>query len=158
MDDIPQLSAPVSGDHKKPNCKYTFTWPVVIMPTLTCLQSSGTNSALSSRLVPQSLLKPATAPALINAIVEAMTLAAGNAALYLTTPFSYPDPRLQTSVTPAWRSAVWHVVSLIDWPWDGRVEGAKAAYAKAADVINPLRDLTPGGGAYQVRHIVGLCN
>ena len=77
--------------------------------------------------------------------------AGGVAAVYLTTPFSYPDPKLQTSVTPLWRTAVWHVVTLIDWPWDGGVEGAKAAYAKASDAIKPLRDLTPGGGAYQVR-------
>ncbi|KAF8598983.1 FAD-binding domain-containing protein [Ceratobasidium sp. AG-I] len=111
--------------------------------------SAGTNTALSSRLIPRSLFKPSTTAALVNATVEAIMRAGGVAAVYLVTPFSYPDPKLQTSVTPLWRTAVWHVVTLIDWPWDGGLAGAKAAYAKASDAIKPLRDLTPGGGAYQ---------
>jgi hypothetical protein len=115
--------------------------------------SSGDNTALSSRLIPQSLFAPDKAPALLNATLQTISLAGGNAAFYFTTPFSYPAAQGATSVSPAWRGAVWHVLSSATWDWDASVDVGKAAYVKVFQAMAPLRALTPGGGAYQVRWI-----
>jgi hypothetical protein len=116
--------------------------------------SFGDNTALSSRLIPQSLFAPDKAPALLNATLQTLSLAGGRATFYFTTPFSYPAVKGATSVSPAWRGAVWHVIGSVAWDWDAGVDVAKAGYVKVAQAMAPLRALTPGGGAYQVRWIL----
>ncbi|KAF8725196.1 oxygen-dependent FAD-linked oxidoreductase family, partial [Rhizoctonia solani] len=110
------------------------------------------NRAIASRLVPRSLFNPANSSALVEAALEVITRSSGTASFYFATPFLYDVKKTQqgdSSVTPAWRDAVWHALVDIEWPWDGGAEQAKATYKKASYAMDPLRKLTPGGGAYQ---------
>ncbi|KAF8598985.1 FAD-binding domain-containing protein [Ceratobasidium sp. AG-I] len=116
---------------------------------LTSPVSSGTLTALSSRLIPETLFTPTSAPALLNATLQMLSLCGGQSAIYLNTPYSYSAAPNQTSVSPAWRGALWHILSQAEWEWDAGVDAAKTAYVKVNAAMNPLRALTPGGGAYQ---------
>lgn len=68
--------------------------------------------------------------------------------LIATTPFNVPDDG-STSVTPAWRTAVWHAVA--EGGWDGAmpVDQEEAAYTGITSAADFLRAITPDG-AYQV--------
>ena len=55
---------------------------------------------------------------------------------------NYPD----SAVTPAWRSAIWHVLYAPTTNYDGDFVAIHRTANKAAQY---LRDITPGGGAYQ---------
>ncbi|CAE6471603.1 hypothetical protein ACGC1H_005317 [Rhizoctonia solani] len=109
------------------------------------------NIALASRLIPQSLFVN-NQTALLNAMLQSAQISGGSVSYYMTTPFSYQVPNTEqgkTSVTPAWRGAVWHAIVSARWDYDSGPDAAKAAYVKANSAMNPLRALTPGGGAYQ---------
>ncbi|CAE6438450.1 unnamed protein product [Rhizoctonia solani] len=110
------------------------------------------NRAIASRLIPKSLFNTANTSNLVDAALETITRSSGAASFYFATPFSYDVKKTQqgeSSVTPAWRDAVWHALVDVEWPWDGGVNQAKATYKKASYAMDPLRKLTPGGGAYQ---------
>ncbi|CAE6433155.1 unnamed protein product, partial [Rhizoctonia solani] len=110
------------------------------------------NRAIASRLIPKSLFGAANASDLVDAALETITRSSGAASFYFATPFSYDVKNTQqgeSSATPAWRDAVWHALVDVEWPWDGSVSEAKATYEKASYAMDPLRKLTPGGGAYQ---------
>ncbi|KAH7335064.1 FAD-binding domain-containing protein [Rhizoctonia solani] len=103
--------------------------------------TSPRNFALASRLIPQSLFYH-NQTALFNAMLESAEISSERVAYYMTTPS-------KTSVSPAWRGAVWHALTIATWDYDAGPDVAKAAYFKANSAMNPLRKLTPGGGAYQ---------
>ncbi|KAG8751645.1 hypothetical protein FRC11_009187 [Ceratobasidium sp. 423] len=108
------------------------------------------NIAIASRLIPQSVFSNTTA--LLDAMLQSAQISGGSVAYYMTTPFSYQVPNTEqgkTSVTPAWRGAVWHVLTSATWDYDAGPDAAKQAYVKANSAMNPLRAITPGGGAYQ---------
>lgn len=55
-----------------------------------------------------------------------------------------------SSVTPAWRTGLWHVIHLR--VFDGIItdpETINSIFQKVHDTMNPLRDFTPEAGAYQ---------
>ncbi|KAG8783725.1 hypothetical protein FRC12_019421 [Ceratobasidium sp. 428] len=116
---------------------------------LTFPDPAGVNNALSSRLISDTLFTPETAPALLSAALEVINSSNGTTGFYFTTPYSYSGRFNQTSVSPAWRGAVWHVISSVKWAWDASSDVAAAKYAAVHNAIEPLRALTPGGGAYQ---------
>lgn len=151
MVDLRQLSSSVLDYSSIARRKYTTESQSIQFNTNTSPQSSGTLTALSSRLIPQTLFTAASSPALLNATLQMLSLSGGESAIYLNTPFNYPSNGSDTSASPAWRGAVWHILSQAEWEWDAGVDAAKAAYVKANAAMAPLRALTPGGGAYQVR-------
>ncbi|KAL2871959.1 uncharacterized protein BJX67DRAFT_376809 [Aspergillus lucknowensis] len=54
------------------------------------------------------------------------------------------------SITPAWRNGLWHVI--FTRQFDGSTTDPSTVqeiWQTTHDIMNPLRDLTPGGGAYQ---------
>ncbi|CAE6465185.1 unnamed protein product, partial [Rhizoctonia solani] len=109
------------------------------------------NIALASRLIPQSLFVN-NQTELLAAMLQSAQTAGGSVLYYMTTPFSYQVPDTEqgkTSVAPAWRGAVWHAMASARWSYDAGPDAAKAAYVKVNSAMNPLRALTPGGGAYQ---------
>ncbi|CAE6373509.1 unnamed protein product [Rhizoctonia solani] len=110
------------------------------------------NRAIASRLIPKSLFTAANSSMLVDAVLQAINRSDGAASFYFATPFSYDVKKTQqgeSSVTPAWRDAVWHGLVDVEWPWNGGADQAKATYDKASYAMDPLRKLTPGGGAYQ---------
>ena len=69
--------------------------------------------------------------------------------ILVTTPYNvknYPD----STVTPAWRSAIWHVIYQPTFNFNATPAQVSAAFQKANAAAQYLRDITPGSGAYQV--------
>ncbi|QRV84446.1 FAD-binding domain protein [Ceratobasidium sp. AG-Ba] len=111
--------------------------------------AAGINGALSSRLIPQTLFTTPQSKALLsNALKATMTQPNTDTGLFLTTPFNYIPKPNSTSVTPAWRGAVWHVVTATHWDWDAGAAASKAGYVSVYNAIESLRRVTPNGGAY----------
>ncbi|KAF8691086.1 oxygen-dependent FAD-linked oxidoreductase family, partial [Rhizoctonia solani] len=107
------------------------------------------NFAMSSRLIPQTAFSNATS--LLAAMLQSYQTAGGSVAYYMTTPFSYQVPNTEqgkTSVTPAWRGAVWHAIASTSWGYDAGPDVAKQAYVRVNSAMNPLRAITPNSGAY----------
>ncbi|QRV98496.1 FAD-binding domain protein [Ceratobasidium sp. AG-Ba] len=111
--------------------------------------AAGINGVLSSRLIPQSLFATPQSKALLsNALKATMAQPNTDTGLFLTTPFNYAAKPNSTSVTPAWRGAVWHVVTATHWDWDAGAAASKAGYVSVYNAIESLRRVTPNGGAY----------
>ncbi|QSS54216.1 FAD binding domain-containing protein [Histoplasma capsulatum var. duboisii H88] len=59
----------------------------------------------------------------------------------------------EASVTPAWRKAIWHVVMQTAWDVDGQTEHPPDFFVdrfrQASEMVQPLRNISPDGGAYQ---------
>ncbi|KAK0185939.1 FAD-binding domain-containing protein [Armillaria mellea] len=64
------------------------------------------------------------------------------------TPFLYNHTEGSTSVTPAWRNALWHMSSSITFSWNSTAEDMRTQYDFVSMVIQWLRDFSPDSGAY----------
>ncbi|KAF8871186.1 FAD-binding domain-containing protein [Infundibulicybe gibba] len=53
-----------------------------------------------------------------------------------------------TAVTPAWRTSIWHVIAANIWNYNSTVQERTASYQSLEKLMNPIRALTPGSGAY----------
>lgn len=117
-------------------------------------ESAGVFSTLSSRLIPRNLFTTAEAvDSLVDGVIEG--IARSRSVLNLTatqvvleSPVTNLDSNNMTSALPAWRDALWHVIHTGEW-----VKPLKPAIQKAATdgflhAVDPLKALTPGGGAY----------
>jgi FAD/FMN-containing dehydrogenase len=119
-------------------------------------EPAGIFSLLASRLLPRHLFNaPETVDSLVSAVIEGMEkarrllpLQRTGAQVVLETPLSTPDNNQKTSALPAWREAMWHVIHVGEW----YEPLAPAALQKATDgfleMLEPLKKLSPGGGAY----------
>ncbi|KAF9053297.1 FAD-binding domain-containing protein [Panaeolus papilionaceus] len=109
----------------------------------------GTPGLISSRLVPQSLHETVQGR---QSIVDAVVTAFENSAfaqLHFTTPYGFngTDGK-DTSINPLWRSSLYSVVTVNKYLYNATLADRQAAYAASTTAIQPLRDLTPNGGAY----------
>jgi FAD/FMN-containing dehydrogenase len=119
-------------------------------------EPAGIFSLLASRLLPRHLFNaPETVDSLVSAVIEGMEkarrllpLQRTGAQVVLETPLSTPDNNQKTSALPAWRKAMWHVIHVGEW----YEPLAPTALQKATDgfleMLEPLKKLSPGGGAY----------
>ncbi|KAE9369767.1 FAD-binding domain-containing protein [Stipitochalara longipes BDJ] len=118
-------------------------------------EPAGIFSLLASRLMPRHLFNASdTVESLVDGVISGMEAARNlglqrvGAQIVSETPLSNPDTKQQTSALPAWRDALWHVIHVGEWfePL------APAVLEKATDeflqMLDPLKNLTPGGGAY----------
>ncbi|KAK4503683.1 hypothetical protein PRZ48_004598 [Zasmidium cellare] len=118
------------------------------------LQGGGVS--LSSRLVPVDNFRGAqNQQSLFNAIAPIMNafgpLATKPLFMCFTTPYGYDggDDAKTSSVTPAWRDSLWHIIALDEWDPNEDEATIEAEFKKTHDVIQPLINITPGSGAYQ---------
>ncbi|QRV85209.1 FAD-binding domain protein [Ceratobasidium sp. AG-Ba] len=125
------------------------TFPPLFDAILNIKIPVGANGAVSSRLIPKSLFVNATnRKKLYDATMDTFTLASGGGAIFLTTPYSYPVKQGSTSITPAWRDAIWHAVVIQGWNWNATIAEAKQGYTTTSAAADPLRKIAPGSGAY----------
>ncbi|THU84693.1 FAD-binding domain-containing protein [Dendrothele bispora CBS 962.96] len=66
----------------------------------------------------------------------------------LGTPFLFNSTEGATSVTPAWRKSIWHLVFFEGWTYNATVEDIRSQYELVRNINQMLRDITPGSGAY----------
>ncbi|KDR72263.1 hypothetical protein GALMADRAFT_767519 [Galerina marginata CBS 339.88] len=104
---------------------------------------------LSSRLVPADVFT--SQPAALSAAVIDVTMKAERTILFANTPFNFkPFPGVgPTSVTPAWRNSIWHVVAATTFNFNTSLTDRKETYTSTSDIMSSLRRLTPHSGAYQ---------
>ena len=68
----------------------------------------------------------------------------------VTTPFLYDATPGATSVTPAWRDAIWHLSVKWQFNFNDTLAEREYGYAQLEEHVQQFRDLTPGSGAYFV--------
>ncbi|KAJ7167303.1 hypothetical protein C8R43DRAFT_1103835 [Mycena crocata] len=85
--------------------------------------------------------------ALVDALMQTLAHVTFDLSLIATTPYNVPDDG-STSVTEAWRTAVWHAVAEGGWDGAAPVDEETAAYTGISAAADFLRAITPDG-AYQ---------
>ncbi|KAJ3513633.1 hypothetical protein NLJ89_g2842 [Agrocybe chaxingu] len=99
----------------------------------------------SSRLVPAHLVANDD---VLSALTTAM-ISSDFSQILAVTPYAFKDfDRNGTSINPAWRTAVWHALSVNAWNFNSTRSERETAYQRLKAVWTPVRDLTPGSGAY----------
>jgi len=74
----------------------------------------------------------------------------GSFEILVTAPYLYKGAVNQTSVTPAWRSALWHAAFFVAWGFDTTAPADIKPYYDAADTAADfMRAIAPNSGAYQ---------
>ncbi|RFU26852.1 hypothetical protein B7463_g9487, partial [Scytalidium lignicola] len=117
-------------------------------------EPAGIFSILASRLLPRHLFTaPDTVDSLVDGVIEGMVKARSVLDLTATqvvleTPLSDHDSDQATSALPAWRDAMWHVIHVGEWGKPLAPEDLKDATNGFLEMLDPLKKLTPGGGAY----------
>lgn len=117
-------------------------------------EPSGIFSILGSRLIPRTVFEsPHTIEQLVDGVMQGIAesrnhLNLTGTQIVLETPVSNPDNNHSVSAHPAWRNTLWHVIHVGEWlaPLEPEAE-AKTAQA-FLDILDPLKKLSPGGGAY----------
>lgn len=124
--------------------------------------------AIGSRLIPQDVLSTTSgqqsvtaALEKIAAMIEPITGTAANPDLkavsygsplqiLVTTPSSYPNnDTVAASITPAWRTATWHVVLGSGFANDADASTIAKAFQTSHDATKILEGVAPNSGAYQ---------
>ncbi|PYH42493.1 FAD binding domain-containing protein [Aspergillus saccharolyticus JOP 1030-1] len=121
----------------------------------TRLTPGGIYEAVASRLIPRDLFESSgSVTDLVTAVLEGVRLSNSLISeeyaltqVIMTTPVNVQNGNT-TSVHPAWRSALWHVLMTGGW-FDVRSSANQTALGERwLDTVQPLKDLTPGGGCY----------
>ncbi|KAL4942348.1 hypothetical protein BDV06DRAFT_211930 [Aspergillus oleicola] len=122
--------------------------------------------AFSSRLVPRESFEPDNQQQLSSTLHDIVTTAqkqkvdaSSNLLIYAVAPSLYsqtmPESDLPrgpgaSSIAPAWRNGLWHVIFTQQFEGTTTDPGAvQRIWQTTHEIMNPLRDITPGGGAYQ---------
>ncbi|CAK5281288.1 unnamed protein product [Mycena citricolor] len=115
----------------------------------TATELDGLPQTISTRLVPAETFST-NATALL-ASITAMVQALPVSFIFANAPYGFKqDPALgPTSVTPAWRSSIWHVVGGAGWAYNTPSSLQRGIYANLTGAVDPIRAITPSGGAYQ---------
>ncbi|KAJ6527169.1 FAD-binding domain-containing protein [Mycena capillaripes] len=111
----------------------------------------GNSMAIGSRLVPKSLFKSADGRAQIVALLLRQTAERGMPYIPVGTPIAFNYTPGATSITPAWRDALWHIrlTSSSVWPYNSSVADVTAVLESLHDyVADDLTTLVPDTGAY----------
>ncbi|KAM3503622.1 hypothetical protein MY10362_004094 [Beauveria mimosiformis] len=139
---------------------------VLKSPFLTGLDSTNNAGyAVASRLIPRKYFQGEENKTRLGTLLSDTLRSArdGNLLSFLpmliciTAPSSYKLPLSdepgnigESSTSPAWRSSLWHVMSIRNWDSaKNDPQFVRDQFDSVSKSINPLRDFTPEGGAYQ---------
>jgi hypothetical protein len=125
-------------------------------PTEEAGTSTGQAPVLGSRLIPKSLLNNVTASRQVAEILANATnidiagqkFIGGMLACLVAGGKPSKIPSIPNSVHPAWRDAVWHMMVIHVFEEGSPKSLIDALFEAVTRSIEPLRELTPGGGAY----------
>jgi len=111
--------------------------------------STGSTGILGSRLIPRALLQDPTSRANITNLIASMRNDTLGFSLFLQLVTGrVPSPPIDSAVLPAWRSSIWHATLAGPIPVDGSKTEIDQAFQGVTDRLEPLRQITPGSGAY----------
>ncbi|KAF8172067.1 FAD-binding domain-containing protein [Pholiota molesta] len=102
----------------------------------------------SSRLIPGTVF--GSSPTQLRDAILTIANNSVETIIFADTPFSFEgfEGSGPTSVTPAWRNSIWHITAGNGWLFNTPIAGKKAIYGGVTQIMQLLRDLTPGSGAY----------
>ncbi|GFG18551.1 6-hydroxy-D-nicotine oxidase [Aspergillus udagawae] len=118
------------------------------------LTPGGIFGVVAGRLMPESLFETRhTVTELVQAVLDGIRLSnkllpeTSVSQVIMTTPVNHRNGDA-TSVNPAWRSALWHV--LMTGGWTEQLSNLTEAELLETwlDTVEPMKELTPGGGCY----------
>ncbi|GAM34224.1 hypothetical protein TCE0_015f01664 [Talaromyces pinophilus] len=120
----------------------------------TRLTPGGIFDVLASRLVPESLFET-NVTGLVDATIEGVRLSnkytpdegVAMTQVIMTTPINTQNGN-ETSINPAWRTALWHLIMTGGWFDVLPTTKENAMVESWLETIEPLKELTPGGGCY----------
>ncbi|KAJ6484528.1 hypothetical protein DFH09DRAFT_1211300 [Mycena vulgaris] len=108
----------------------------------------GTSIALGTRLMPKALFETASGREALVAQLLSIATTRGMPYIPVGTPIAFNFTPGATSVTPAWRSALWELGSPGTWAYNSSVEDIRTALSGVHAVVEELRVLTPDSGTY----------
>ncbi|KAI0634750.1 FAD-binding domain-containing protein [Trametes polyzona] len=124
------------------------SWLAFFNKFVTMAQAAvGPELSLGTRIIQTSIFTSETGRAQLSALIKE-TLPAASPYIVAGTPFNFKEEPGATSVTPAWRDAVWHLSTKVQFQYNTTLEDRKALYNELETRIQKFRDLTPGSGAY----------
>ncbi|KAJ7838188.1 FAD-binding domain-containing protein [Mycena olivaceomarginata] len=85
---------------------------------------------------------------LTNTMVQMIDQYGVNPYIVVGIPFLFKGPENATSVTPAWRKALWQIGGHTLWQFNATVSQIRTQFQIASNVTQLMRDITPGSGAY----------
>ncbi|KAF7350728.1 FAD-binding domain-containing protein [Mycena sanguinolenta] len=105
--------------------------------------------ALGSRLIPKALFETAADRARIVAQLVNQTAELGFPYIGVATPIGFNYTAGTTSVTPAWRTSLWHLTAGTFWSYNSSVAEIRATLGTVHDYVHEqLTALAPDSGAY----------
>ncbi|KAJ7838180.1 FAD-binding domain-containing protein [Mycena olivaceomarginata] len=126
------------------------SWQAFFTKYVTVAQASvGVENTLTSRLIPTEIFTTeAGRTTLTNTMVQMIDQYGVNPYIVVGTPFLFKGPENATSVTPAWRKALWQIGGHTLWQFNATVSQIRTQFQIASNVTQLMRDITPGSGAY----------
>ncbi|KAI0824884.1 FAD-binding domain-containing protein [Trametes gibbosa] len=124
------------------------SWFAFFTKYVTLAQAAvGPELELGTRLLPASLFQTESGRAKLSQVIKDI-LPSASPYIVAGTPWLYKAEAGATSVTPAWRNAIWHVSTKAQFQYNNTVAERKALYKDLTARVQKYRDLSPGSGAY----------
>ncbi|KAF9061173.1 hypothetical protein BDP27DRAFT_1406835 [Rhodocollybia butyracea] len=114
--------------------------------TIPAQTAVGSADLAASRLIPYSLFETQEGR---DSFIQLVTSLPGSfLEIDVVTPFLYNATENSTSVTPAWRNAVWHVLMGSEFVWNSTLAEKVAAFEFTNNCTAGLISIAPNSGAY----------
>ncbi|KAK7057873.1 FAD-binding domain-containing protein [Favolaschia claudopus] len=111
--------------------------------------ASANTGPLGSRLLPQTLFESESGRTQLVAHLVKRTSELGFPYTPVVTPIAYNYTEGATSLTPAWRTGLWHYSTKATFSYNSSVEQIRAAYSTVHNFVrDELTPLAPDSGAY----------
>ncbi|KAI0371373.1 FAD-binding domain-containing protein [Pilatotrama ljubarskyi] len=124
------------------------SWLAFFEKYVTSAQAAvGPELALGTRLLPASLFSTEPGREQLSQLITS-TLPFASPYIVAGTPYLFQEQPGATSVTPAWRDAIWHLSIKVQFQYNSTRAETTALYESLEEHIQKFRDLTPGSGAY----------
>ncbi|CDO71163.1 hypothetical protein BN946_scf184845.g33, partial [Trametes cinnabarina] len=107
----------------------------------------GYQVAMGTRLLPSGLFSTESGRAQLSLLINS-TLPYASPYVIAGTPWLFHETPGATSVTPAWRDAIWHMGLSSRFPYNSTLSERTATYQTMEEHIQQFRDLAPESGAY----------
>ncbi|KAJ7083921.1 hypothetical protein C8R43DRAFT_939702 [Mycena crocata] len=112
-------------------------------------QPVGSSAVLGSRLIPKALFESEAGRAQLVAHLLNQTAEHGMPDIPVVAPISFNAIAGATSVTPAWRDSLWHLVLPSGWAYNSSTAQVSATLSAVHNFVqNELVTLAPDSGAY----------
>ncbi|KAJ7701763.1 FAD-binding domain-containing protein [Mycena rosella] len=126
------------------------SWEVFFTKYVTTAEASvGVENTLMGRLISTDLFTSKSGKTtLTKTMIQMIQQYAINPYIVVGTPFLFNGTANATSVTPAWRKALWQLGGHTGWQFNATVSQIRTQYEIASNIAQLMRDITPGSGAY----------